>query len=355
MNEEELNGKNIIVARESRGITQKQLSEKVKGLSQGNLSRMEKGLLNISDEIIIQISQVLDYPVSFFYKEINTSRDDTLFYRKRVTMTQKTLLRLEARVNILCAIVDNLLESIDIPLFNIPHASMKNGRTANEVAFNLRNILNIPSGPIGNVVSKLEKHGVILLFIEMDDKFDGLTKFTTKAQPVMFINAKISDDRKRFTIAHELGHLVMHLREVAFETDEKIAEIQANEFAAEFLMPANDCRNDLRLLKYNDLPSLKLYWKVSKAAIIRRAYDLKYITENTYRYYLMTLNKNGERIKERELIQIEKPVIFKKLVQLHLTELGYTESEIEIFLGVKFEELSNTADMFKNSKLRIVV
>lgn len=347
--------KNITIARESRGLTQKDLCEKVAGLSQGNLSRMEKGMLPVSDDIAKSISEVLNYPVSFFTKDITTTKDDSLFYRKRVTMTQRVLSKLEAKINILCAVVDELLESVDIPELSIPHIDPDGGLSPEQIAFNLRNYLKIPSGPIEGIVSLLEKRGVIVIFMDMGEKFDGVTKFTRRSQPVMCINSKIPNDRKRFTIAHELGHLVMHLRSSDFMEDEKIMESQANLFASEFLMPEADSKDDLRTLNYSKLPSLKMYWGVSKAAIIRRAYDLKCISEPNYRYYLMTLSKGGERKIEREQIIIGQPVVFKKIIELHTEELGYSESEMTDLLGVHFTEIKSIFDTGGPAKLKIVI
>lgn len=110
--------------------------------------------------------------------------------------------------------------------------------------------MGVPTGPIDNIVSLLEKNGVIVMFLDVDDmeKFDGLTMFTTNQAPVIWINRNIPNDRKRFTLAHELGHLVMHLRSENLEKPEDQKEIEANEFAGEFLMPESQCKEDLLIL-----------------------------------------------------------------------------------------------------------
>ena len=76
-----VNYHNIVVARESRGLTQSELTKAIKGLSQGNLSRMEKGLLPISEEILNAISKKLDYPLSFFSKATIRIPLGTFHYR----------------------------------------------------------------------------------------------------------------------------------------------------------------------------------------------------------------------------------------------------------------------------------
>ena len=58
--------------------------------------------------------------------------------------------------------------------------------------------------------------------------------------PVIFINDDKSGDNKRFTIGHELGHLVMHLREDVYSMDEKDMDKEADAFSSEFNMPEQE-------------------------------------------------------------------------------------------------------------------
>ena len=142
-----INYRNITLARESRGMTQSGLSKEVKGLTQGNLSRIEKGLLSISDSLLAEISKVLDYPLCFFYKESQASSNGSLFYRKRVSMSQKQLSILEAKVDILNMVIDELMESVDVPELNIPHCDVSGSNTPSVIAFKLIEYLGIQRGP----------------------------------------------------------------------------------------------------------------------------------------------------------------------------------------------------------------
>ena len=194
----------------------------------------------------------------------------------------------------------------------------------------------MPAGPIDNIVSLLEKNGVIVMYLDLDDmdKFDGLTMFTANQAPVIWINRNTPNDRKRFNLAHELGHLVMHLRSEDLDKPEDQKEREANEFAGEFLMPESQCKEDLFNLKYKELGVKKLYWKVSKAAIIYRAKELNCIPEETARYLYVTLGRFGERKKETVLVPIDEPQIVKKMYALHLSELEYSPEEMTVITGL---------------------
>nr|DAX75371.1 MAG TPA: IrrE protein [Caudoviricetes sp.] len=354
-----VNYHNIVVARESRGLTQSELTKAIKGLSQGNLSRMEKGLLPISEEILNAISKKLDYPLSFFSKATIRIPLGTFHYRKRITMGQKKLSILEARLDILSNIIDELLESITINEFDIPHLEVTEKRNAAEIAYKLREFFNVGSAPIENIVKLLEKHGVIVVFFKIDnEKFDGVTRITQKSQPVIFLNSQMPNDRKRFTIAHELGHLVMHLRtSLENEVEDDVKEMQANQFAAEFNLPAIEGRKTLCNLKYQDLGVLKMYWKISKAAILYRAKELGVLGDSQYRYYMMQLSRSGQRKNEIESVSIDRPVILKRMFELHWTELGYSKEELSDLLGISINDLNLLYNSLTNesTKLKIII
>lgn len=333
-------GNSIKIARESRGLSQCNLSKQI-GVTQATLSRFEKGMLDVNPDVIIKISQALNYPKSLFERDIRCAGESSLFYRKRASMTIKRLAILESKISILSKSIDELIESINIPDLRIPSVEPSVYNRPQEIAYKIRTFLGVPSGPIDNIVSLLERNGVIVMFIDIDkmDKFDGMTMFTTNQVPIIWINRNISNDRKRFSLAHELGHLVMHLRSDDLEKSENQKEIEANQFASEFLMPECQCKEDLFNLKYKDLSMKKLYWKISKAAIIYRAKELKCISEKTAKYLFVTLGRNGERKHESVEVFIDEPLIVKKMYDLHVSELKYSIEEMVNITGLQSNDI----------------
>ena len=317
----EVNHRNLLLARESRGITQKTMAEAIEGLNQGNLSKMEKGVLPVSEEMIDRVAKYLDYPVSFFYKESQSRKLNSFFYRKRVTMPNRS------------------------------------GITPKEVARRTRLFLGIQKGPIENFVKTIERHGIIVIFLEdAPEKFFGVTMFTNKSVPVIFINGDKSGDNKRFTLGHELGHLVMHLREDVYSLDEKDMDKEADAFSSEFNMPEQECRGDLLNVKYKDLPTIKMYWKLSKAAICYKAKEMGMLGDSQYRYYMMQLSKSGQRKKETEYIDIDDPSLLRKIIKVHLEDLEYSKKELETLTGLSDNDLETILPQTKlvRPKIRIL-
>jgi len=112
--------------------------------------------------------------------------------------------------------------------------------------------------------------------------------------PVILFNDAAPPDRVRLTLAHELGHLVLHA--AAMSVDD--VEAEANAFAAEFLMPTEVVRPSLRNLKIGRLIDLKREYGVSMQALVERAYHLDLLspTQRTSMYKMFSFK--GWRIRE---------------------------------------------------------
>lgn len=348
----------LVIARESRGLTQNQLVEKVPNLNQGNYSKMEKGLLSVPKETLSNIANVLDYQETFFYKKSVNTPISSFYYRKRVSMSKRDLSIIESKLDILRIMIDELLESVDIPEFKIPQYEITEELSPSDIAIKIREFLRIPRGPISNLVETLEAAGIIIYFFKTDvAKFDGITLITDKGQPIIFVNDSLSNDRKLFTIAHELGHLIMHIPFSPLP-DGRDEEKETNQFAGEFLMPYLDCRNDLRDLRYSQLGILKSYWKVSKAAIVYRAKDIHAITTERCTNLNIELSKNGEKKKESGLVDISEPKLITLIINAHENELGYTLNEMLELLGVRendYFEYFNRSVHYVSVKLKKVI
>lgn len=331
----------ITVARESRGLTQSQLSSIVPKLNQGNLSKFEKGLLEISDEALEGISIALDYPKSFFYTEPKPFFVSDIYYRKLTTSSVKKMAYLEANQEIISIAIDNLLDSVDVPEFAIPGFDIEDGYTPKDIAVKARLLFGISSGSIEDLCACLEHKGIFIVELDVDiQSFDGMSRTTSSGAIVIFINGKMPADRKRFTISHELGHIIMHIPFLDRDPKRNI-ENEAHRFASEFLIPSREFKKDLLgiKLRYSSLPELKKYWGVSKAALIYKAKDEKLITEDSYKSFMVILSKNGERRAERDEIQFIKPTLLSKVIDLHYNELGYTDEDIVNAIHINIKSL----------------
>jgi len=344
---EKLNPNLLTLAREFCGLTQSELSQKT-CIVQGTISKIETGLLEPNNDIVDKISQITGFPNTFFYQRADILPPATPFHRKRQSLSKNLYNKIEAGANLRRLHIERLLESVEINS-NIPFSN-DSVQTPFETAKVVRRFWKLPKGPIRDLTRVIENAGIFV--IEFDFHTDLIDAYTmsTNATNYIFINSRLSGDRYRFSLAHELGHLVMH----NYINPE--IEQEANEFASEFLMPEDDIRPQLETTKkIEQIAALKPYWKVSIAALIMRISHLNLMTKNQIRYLWMCISRFGWKKREPFQIEREKPTLLQEMLNAHNNELGYSKSELYKLLHVT-EELFNNIynDNDTNKKLTLI-
>jgi Zn-dependent peptidase ImmA (M78 family)/DNA-binding XRE family transcriptional regulator len=299
----QVNRNYIILARESRGLNQVEFADKL-GMSPANLSKIELGAISLDDSYIPQIAELLSYPVSFFYQD-NEINQSFLGYRKRQVVSPKLITPIDAQMNIRRLHIEFFLKELQLKPADIPTLDVDTIGTPQQCATELRKAWGITQPIIDNLTKLLESNGIILnAFTFGTDRADSRTILTENNQPIIFTNKSLLGDRLRFSLAYELGHLVMHLN-TSPSLDREVGK-EANKFAAEFLMPEEDIRPDFEgNITLSTLGELKKKWKVSMQSLLYRADDLGFLSYNQKRYILTQFNQMG--IRKREPLEFDVP------------------------------------------------
>ncbi|HTF66486.1 MAG TPA: ImmA/IrrE family metallo-endopeptidase [Edaphobacter sp.] len=223
------------------------------------------------------------------------------------------------------------------------------------VARLVRQMWQMPPGPVRDLIQVIEDAGGIVIEFDFGTKqADAISEWVPNSPPIFVLNsnAEISWDRRRLTLAHELGHIILHKLGPNPQMED-----EANEFAAEFLMPRREIKPSLYGLTMAKLRDLKRYWKVSMQALVERAYQLKTITLNQRKYFYISLNKNGHtRVHEPMEFEFlpEKPQLFHSMLRAHLEKLDYSMRELATLLF--FEEAATLeAELFGEKGPRLIV
>ncbi len=339
----------ILLGRELRGLSQSQLA-KASSISQAVLSRYETGARDCTQQDIERLSSTLNLPVQFFYRtgRIYGPESSSLFHRKRQSVPAGTLRTIYAHLNKVRLDVERLLQAVDMEApFKFPEYDLDEADVT-VIAANVRAAWMMPPGPVRSMIATIENAGGIVVPTHFGtNKIDAVIQWVPPTPPIFLINDLVPGDRLRFTLAHEVGHLVMHSKPTVE------IEGQADSFAAAFLMPANDIGRDLENPTLSRLAQLKSYWKVSIQALTRRAVDLGKINERQYRYLLQQLSAAGYKREEPNPIPAEQPTLFKELLGAHVEGIGYSRAELAQMLGLYQDELEQEY-MQMRPKLRII-
>jgi len=301
-------GERIKRARKIRGLSQRSLAKQV-GLSATSISKYERGLMAPGSQIIIKISQACRLNPDFFLRPPGELKLSPVEYRAHKGLPKKQKAALFEKVRFW---LESYLEIEDILGEHLSYEpyirEIRSLEEVEAVAQDLRARWNLGLAPIANLVALLEDKGIKIVLFKMPEQCSAFT-FKANDIPVMAGNARFPGDRLRFSLAHELGHLVLNVKGL----DEEKA---CHRFAGAFLIPKEVAIEELRQgLSLSDLIHLKSKYGLSIQAWIYRAKDLGLLSEAKAQGLFKRLRVQGWHKKEPgPKYPKEKPLRFKRLV-----------------------------------------
>jgi Zn-dependent peptidase ImmA (M78 family) len=148
--------------------------------------------------------------------------------------------------------------------------------------------------PVEKVAKSL---GALIRFQPFDEELSGMI-FIKEGVAIIGVNALHHPNRQRFTLAHEIGHLVMHrdiistevhvdrefavlMRDATSATGQNKIEREANRFAAALLVPRNLLEKELKAKPFDidgqsPLDELAKKFRVSKQMMEFRITNLPF-------------------------------------------------------------------------------
>jgi Zn-dependent peptidase ImmA (M78 family)/transcriptional regulator with XRE-family HTH domain len=325
---ETVNPEMIRLAREARGLTQTGLAKSAH-LTQATISKVESGVLDVSPAVLSAIAAAVKMPERFFYQTepIYGEATSEFFHRRRKAVAAGVLTKIHALMNILRIQIMALLRAVDLPPCRIPQLDIEDFKgNPREVARAVRAALNVAPGPIPSIVKVIEDAGGLIIPCAFGTfEIDAISRWAPgTALPLFFANSSAPVDRFRMSIAHELGHMVLH------RVPERDMEDQANQFAAEFLMPSAEIKPQLYNITLQRLAALKPYWRTSMAALLKQAGDLQCVTPGTARYLWIQMSQRGYRRHEPAELDLvpERPALLNEIVNYYRADLGYSVDDL---------------------------
>jgi Zn-dependent peptidase ImmA (M78 family)/transcriptional regulator with XRE-family HTH domain len=274
------------------------------GCKQSRLSKIESGELMPQEIDVQNFVGVLGQDREFFFQKDAAMPASVSFYRKTRTLPLKMLRQCNAQMNVRRLQIEHQIGSVKLGKRELPYFAPEINGGAKVVAHKLRQEWGIGRGPIHNLAKLVEDTGCVIVDYSFPtEKLDGLCIRADQKPPIIFLNKDLPKSRRRLSLAHELGHLVMHINPHEHVEDE------AWEFAAEFLMPSAEIEKQLSALNLDKLGQLKSEWGVSMQAILYRAKIMGKISESYNRFLWMQIGKCGYRTNEpfEDVIPDEKP------------------------------------------------
>jgi len=326
-------GERIKQARKAAGLPLRTLADRA-GVTAMAISKYERGKSTPSSGVLLSMAKALEVPVEYFLRSAKVELRE-VEYRKHQKLPKKLQTKIEGDV---LEQVERFFELMDllpggpISRFQIPdgiQSRIQDYDEIEDVVEVVRDKWNLGSNPISDLTDTLEERGIIVLQTAAlhENAFDGLAA-TVNDVLVIVVGLGWPGDRQRFTLAHELGHLILKDR-LAPELDKERA---ANRFAGAFLVPRREVLKELgesrTWLEPGELCALKKTYGLSMGGWLHRARDLKVLSEAGYKKMYQFFGAHGW-VKNEPCDEYprEEPKLFQQLVFRALGEDLISESK----------------------------
>lgn len=349
-------GQRLKLARSAAGLSLRGLEGKIGNrVTAQAIGKYERDESMPSSGVLIALAGALDVPIDYLVGEQDMALEAVEFRKKKITSKREeakieaqVLYRLERYL-----IVEELLglPSVDFDRpRGAPYPVVNDANEADRAARYVRDHWGLGFNPIPNLSELFEERGIKVLSID-HKKIDGLTakvhRKENDALPVIVINETDWAERKRFNLAHELGHMVL-------EVSKKVKEEKAaHRFAGAFLMPAEALWAEIgkhrSSISIGELLRVKELFGASIQAITYRCKDLGIFGPSLFRHLFEIYSQRGWRsppFKEAGALPpgLEEPKRLERLCFRAIAEGAISEAKTAELLNISVRELNSKLD-----------
>lgn len=323
-------GNRIQRARKASGLSLRNLGEQI-ALSHAAVKKYEDNEVTPSSDVLIKLAKALHVKVEYFFRPERFTLKN-IQYRKHADMPARQLKEISAIV------LDQIERRVELEsLFPTPPVQTfsikKLPKIINHIddveklADQIRSQWNLGSDPIPDLIDIFEENGIKVFGIDNKQysKFDGLY-VKVNNMPVFVVSNQSPGDRQRFTLAHELGHLLLENR----IGNTLNIESCCDRFAGAFLLPGQSLINVLgrrrNLIEPRELSLLKQEFGISMTCILHRADETGIISNTIHRQLRSEFNERGWSKNEpgeqypKEIARTFEQMIFHAIAEQYIGE-----------------------------------
>jgi len=287
------------------------------------------------DNNLDKLSELLDVsPASLGYPLAAPPTVGPFFRRLPRLSYRRISERATAHAQLVADIANYLEKRVGLGLAELPSAKEPMRRDPAAVARAARVRLNVGSGPIANVIRTAEQAGAIFSYAtQQTSSIEGYSVEIGR-WPIALLKPEVNYYRQRWSAAHELGHLLMHRSAVAIDEG---MEAEANQFAAEFLLPArlmHALLPEAATTSLDEYKPLKEEWGVSIATLMARGYELGVMPRVEYtRAKELHASKGWTRLEPGQMQSLEVTSTLPEALKKYL-DFGFDRDLVIREIGI---------------------
>ncbi len=300
-----MTGTRIRQARLLAGMSQQDVADALNradiSVQETHVSEFERGKVVPDTSVLLALSRLFEVPLVWLLHEPKLEME-WLGYRKRKALPAKTRRAIESYARDVAELHLELRKLLSLETeVNFPERiNVTSFDDAENAAGALRSEWELGDDPIPSLTQTAEANGVIVIeWGRPTARFDGLSGWCGDNIPVIVTKADVDLDRKRFNLAHELGHLVMNVPDDM--PDEQVERL-AHRFAGALLVPQEAARRELgqrrTSVSFGEFGALKRRYGLSMQGWMYRARDLEIVSPALAHLFWLEVSRRGWRKSE---------------------------------------------------------
>ncbi len=326
-------GERLKLARKRAGLSLRDLAHRLDDqVTAQAIGKYERGEMMPSSPVLIALSKTLGLPLGYFMSPMQAKLDGIEFRQKAgTTATDRARVEAEVLEHVERYLMIEDILGLDSASWNNPLAQrqrIEDPGACEALANQIRGLWALGTDPIPNMTQLLEQHGIKVLLLSLPEGVDGLTCLVRRpgkeAVPCIVVNQQRTLERRRLTLAHEVGHRFI-------DPDSSYSpEKAANRFAGALLMPADHLQAEIgkhrHALGYREIVQLKRIYRVSAASMLLRLSHLGILSQAALVHAFQTVAKDWRKVEPEPLElpelrgQEETPSRFERLCYRALAE-----------------------------------
>lgn len=328
-------GDRLRLARKRVGLSLRDLAGRIgNDVSAQAISKYETGKMFPSSSVLVALGKALGVSLDFLMSNEVVALAGVEFRKHSGTSAAE---RAHAESVVIEEVERHLaLDSIlglDSEKNELPKklATVRSCEEIEKCADDLRRKWELGNDPIPSLTGLLEDKGVKIIAVDIPKALSGLTGNVQRPDgksdvPIIVVSTQFTIERRRFTLAHELGHRVIG----DVEGDLKL-EKAIHRFAGAFLVPKKHLQSEVAgardsLPPYNEIVRLKHLYGVSAASMLVRLRDIGILSESTVSYAFQTYARTWRTVEPMPLNpkgargKLEQPTRFERSVYWALAD-----------------------------------
>lgn len=339
-------GQRIKNSRVHKSLSLQEVADSI-GVSKQMINKYEQGKSVPTSEKLIALSKLFNQKIDYFFRKPEVAIGEISFRKKSKFSNKKVnALKEEIRIQIENYLYIENTCNVAVALFNPLQELVINSEVDIKNAVKtLRTTWDIGQDAIHNIIDLLEDNNIKV--IEVDDEtgnFDGLATIIGDKYHVIVINKNMQIERKRFTLLHELAHLLLPISNFEIKQREKYC----NAFASEMLLPEHiakfefgDRRNNIA---FEELKNIQEKFGISISAVVYKLGDIKIMSQERVKGFYIRLNANKELkvlVDKSRFDGVEQSNRYENLVYRAVSEELISISKASSLLQISLEDLKN--------------